>query len=127
MAQLSIRSTTATSIHLCAACSSECAMCSAAVAMTSCRSIYTRIGSRPPALATSRLWTDLLSVSMAALGHKQTFAPQTSMSALAPKKTDMCGARGYVRFGPLADSCSAAEGIDRGHSTPKELGLIKTH
>jgi hypothetical protein len=37
-----------------------------------------------------------------ALGQKQTFAPQTGMSALPPK-ADMCGALAYVRFGPIAD------------------------
>src|SRR5215472_16495651 len=77
MARLSIRLTTATSIHLCAVCSSGCVMCSAAAAVTRCRSTCTRIGSRPPALATSELWTDLLSVSMAALGQKQTCAVQS--------------------------------------------------
>jgi hypothetical protein len=57
-------------------------VCSAAVAMTRCRSTCTRIGSCPPALATSRLWTDLLSVSMSALGQKQTCAVHPRMSAL---------------------------------------------
>jgi len=33
---------------------------------------------------------------MSALGHKQTFAVQTGMSALPPK-ADMCGALAYVR------------------------------
>jgi hypothetical protein len=37
-----------------------------------------------------------------ALGHKQTSAPQTVMSALPPK-ADMCGATRDVRFGPRAD------------------------
>jgi hypothetical protein len=86
MARLSIRSTTAVSIRLCAACSSGCAMCSAAVVMTRCRSTCTRIGSCPPALATSRLWTDLLSVSMSALGQKQTCAVQLGVSALGQKQ-----------------------------------------
>ena len=39
---------------------------------------------------------------MSALGQKQTFAVQKGMSALPPK-ADMCGALGYVRFGPRAD------------------------
>ena len=38
---------------------------------------------------------------MSALGHKQTYAPQ-SMSALPPK-ADMCGATGDVRYGPIPD------------------------
>ena len=39
---------------------------------------------------------------MSALGQKQTFAPQNSMSAL-PLKADMCGAQAHVCFGPKAD------------------------
>src|SRR5262249_719645 len=39
---------------------------------------------------------------MSALGHKRTCAVQKAMSALPPK-ADMCGAVGYVRFGPKAD------------------------
>jgi hypothetical protein len=39
---------------------------------------------------------------MSALGQKQTFALQKSMSALSPK-ADMCGAARDVRFGPKAD------------------------
>jgi len=39
---------------------------------------------------------------MSALGQKQTFAPQKVMSTL-PSKADMCGARGHVCFGPIAD------------------------
>ena len=39
---------------------------------------------------------------MSALGHKQTFARQTGMSALHPK-ADMCSALGNVCFGPKAD------------------------
>jgi hypothetical protein len=39
---------------------------------------------------------------MSALGHKQTFAPQTVMSALNPK-ADMCSALAHVCFGPKAD------------------------
>ena len=39
---------------------------------------------------------------MSALGQKQTFAVQKSMSAL-PSKADMCGATRYVRFVPIAD------------------------
>jgi hypothetical protein len=34
---------------------------------------------------------------MSALGQKQTFAPQKTMSALL-LKADMCSARGYVGF-----------------------------
>jgi hypothetical protein len=52
---------------------------------------------------------------MSALGQKQTCAPQQAMSALPPIATvkanfphkvmsaDMCGARAYVCFGPIAD------------------------
>src|SRR5215813_37569 len=47
---------------------------------------------------------------MSALGQKQTYALQNSMSALPPK-ADTCGATRDVRFGPIADSCSAAIGI----------------
>jgi hypothetical protein len=43
------------------------------------------------------------------LGHKQTFAVQTVMSALPPK-ADMCGATRHVRFVPIADICK----MDRG-------------
>jgi hypothetical protein len=39
---------------------------------------------------------------MSALGHQQTYAPQTAMSALA-LKADVCGANPYVCFGPKAD------------------------
>src|SRR5262245_40424282 len=45
---------------------------------------------------------------MSVLGQKQKFAPQKVMSALPPK-ADMCGATRDVRFGPKADSCSAAK------------------
>ena len=38
---------------------------------------------------------------MSALGQKQTFALQNGMSALPPK-ADMCGAKGDVRFVPIA-------------------------
>ena len=41
-------------------------------------------------------------VGMSALGHRRTFAVQYVMSALHPK-ADMCGAKGYVRFVPIAD------------------------
>jgi hypothetical protein len=44
---------------------------------------------------------------MSALGQKQTCAVQEPMSALPPK-ADMCGATRDVRFGPIADSCTAA-------------------
>jgi hypothetical protein len=44
------------------------------------------------------------------LGQKQTFALQKVMSALLPK-ADMCGAISDVRYGPIADSCSAAKMI----------------
>ena len=57
---------------------------------------------------------------MSALGHKQTYAVQKDMSALAPIATvkadmpqtvmsalppiaDMCGATAHVGFGPIAD------------------------
>src|SRR5215475_11037252 len=39
---------------------------------------------------------------MSALGHKQTCALQTGMSALPPK-ADMCSALAHVCFGPKAD------------------------
>jgi len=44
---------------------------------------------------------------MSAFGQKPTFALQKVMSALPPK-ADMCSAQAYVRFGPKADSCIAA-------------------
>ena len=64
---------------------------------------------------------------MSALGQKQTCALQNLMSALPPiatakadmpqmvmsalpPKAEMCGATGDVRFGPIADSCTAAKG-----------------
>ena len=40
--------------------------------------------------------------TMSALGHKQTFAVQTSMSALPPK-ADICSALAHVRLVPIAD------------------------
>ena len=57
---------------------------------------------------------------MSALGHKQTYAPQKAMSALAPiatakadshktvmsalpPKADICSALAHVCFGPIAD------------------------
>ena len=45
---------------------------------------------------------------MSALGQKRTCAVQRGMSALPPK-ADMCGATRYVRFVPIADSCTAAK------------------
>ena len=39
---------------------------------------------------------------MSALGHKQTFAVQTVMSALPPI-ADMCSALAHVCFVPIAD------------------------
>ena len=39
---------------------------------------------------------------MSALGQKRTCAVQNGMSALPPK-ADMCGAKRYVRFVPVAD------------------------
>src|SRR5262249_19063073 len=48
---------------------------------------------------------------MSALGQKRTFAVQNGMSALPPK-ADMCGAKGNVRYGPIADIVGAA------HSSP---------
>jgi hypothetical protein len=47
---------------------------------------------------------------MSALGQKQTFAPQKAMSAL-PLIANIGGATAHVRFGPTADSCSAAQRI----------------
>ena len=44
---------------------------------------------------------------MSALGQKQTFAVQKSMSALL-LKADMCSANAHVCFVPKADSCTAA-------------------
>jgi hypothetical protein len=47
---------------------------------------------------------------MSALGHNRTFGGAIVMSALPPK-ADMCGAARDVRFGPIADSCTAANSI----------------
>jgi hypothetical protein len=47
---------------------------------------------------------------MCALGHKRTFAVQRLMSALPPK-ADMCSATRDVRYGPEADSCTAASSL----------------
>jgi hypothetical protein len=44
---------------------------------------------------------------MSALGQKQTFAMQKGTSALPPK-ADICSAKAYVRFVPIADSCIAS-------------------
>ena len=44
------------------------------------------------------------------LGNKRTFAVQNGMSALPPK-ADLCSATRYVRFVPIADSCSATKRI----------------
>jgi hypothetical protein len=49
-------------------------------------------------LAMSRLWTDLLSVSMSALGSQSEHAPQKVMSALPPK-AGICSALAHVRLG----------------------------
>jgi hypothetical protein len=49
----------------------------------------------------------VVNCALSALGHKQTYAPQEGMSALPPI-ADMCGALEHVRFGPIADSCTAA-------------------
>ena len=46
--------------------------------------------------------------AMSALGHKQTFAVQTVMSALPPK-ADMCGAPWNVRYVPIADIAEIAD------------------
>src|SRR5262249_33811829 len=48
--------------------------------------------------------------AQSALGHKRTFALHQTMSALPPK-ADICSALRYVRFGPIADSCTAAKKI----------------
>jgi hypothetical protein len=64
---------------------------------------------------------------MSALGHKQTYAVQKGMSALLlittakadsrkvmsalPPKADIRSALADVRFGPKADSCSAANRV----------------
>ena len=50
---------------------------------------------------------------MSALGHKQTCAPQTAMSALPPK-ADMCGALGDVCFVPEADMLTINEFVGAG-------------
>src|SRR5262245_58877549 len=42
------------------------------------------------------------------LDHNQRFRSAIVMSALHPK-ADMCSALGHVRFGPIADSCTAAK------------------
>jgi hypothetical protein len=47
-----------------------------------------------------------------ALGHKQTLAHVSFMSALPPK-ADIRERDRYVRFVPIADSCSAAKTIIR--------------
>ena len=44
----------------------------------------------------------LIEPPMSALGQKQTFALKSAMSALSPR-ADMCGARCYVSYGPIAD------------------------
>jgi hypothetical protein len=43
---------------------------------------------------------------MSALGQKQTFPRVRLMSALPPK-ADIADRNRHVRFGPIADSCSA--------------------
>jgi hypothetical protein len=48
--------------------------------------------------------------STAESGHKRTRALHKPMSALPPK-ADICAAQAHVRFGPEADSCSAAKRI----------------
>jgi hypothetical protein len=53
-------------------------------------------------------------VGMSALGHKQTFAVQNGMSALAPK-ADMCDAPAHARFVPKADIGCLAGAPDRCH------------
>jgi hypothetical protein len=45
---------------------------------------------------------------MSALGQKQTFAAQNTMSALPPKADS---AKRDVRFVPIADSCTAANSM----------------
>ena len=60
--------------------------------------------------STLRTGGELQSGPMSALGQKRTCAAQNSMSALPPK-ADMCGALANVRFGPIADSCTAANSI----------------
>src|SRR5262249_1788083 len=51
--------------------------------------------------------TSIAHFGMSALGQKQTFRSAIAMSALPPK-ADICSAPAYVRFGPIADSCTAA-------------------
>src|SRR5215468_1052749 len=49
-----------------------------------------------------------MNACMSASGQKQTYAAHNGMSALHPI-ADMCGAATNVRYGPKADSCSAAK------------------
>jgi len=58
---------------------------------------------------------------VSALGQKQTFAPQKAMSALPPK-ADMCGATRDVRFGSLADICSAKGHVRFTPNSDRESG-----
>jgi hypothetical protein len=66
--------------------------------------------------------------AMSALGQKQTFAPQKSMSALPPK-ADKCGAVGDVGFGPIADVAGLVGGYEAfakaTGTTDKELFKIE--
>ena len=48
---------------------------------------------------------------MSALGQKQTFAMQKSMSALPPK-ADMCSATRHVRYVPIADIAHGKGAVD---------------
>ena len=57
---------------------------------------------------------------MSALGQKQTFAVQKSMSALPPK-ADMCGALVHVRFVPIADIAVLFDHLVRNPAAPTRL------
>jgi hypothetical protein len=61
-----------------------------------------------------------LATGMSALppnSDRESDFPQTVMSALPPK-ADMCSALAHVRYGPIADSCTAANSPIR---SPREL------
>jgi len=56
-------------------------------------------------------------VRFAPNSDRESDFPQTVMSALPPK-ADMCSALAHVRYGPIADSCTAANSPIR---SPREL------
>jgi hypothetical protein len=78
---------------------------------------------------------------MSALGHKQTYAVQKDMSALAPIATvkadmpqtvmsalppiaDMCGATAHVGFGPIADIGSTSDEHSDARQNNSDLGEL---